>query len=47
MALDTLNPPDVYSKVAIELTNATNMRSVAYPRMYLTGNFRTCNKNSK
>jgi len=46
MVLDALNPPNMYSEVAIELTNVANMRSAAYPRMYLTGNFRTCNKNS-
>ena len=36
MVLDALNPPNMYTEVAIELTNVANTRSAAYPRMYLT-----------
>jgi hypothetical protein len=35
MVLDALNPPNMYTEVAIELTNVANVRSDAYPRMYL------------
>jgi len=45
MILDALNPPNMYNEVAIELTNVANMRSAAYPVMYLTRDFRTCNNN--
>ena len=40
MVLDALNPPNVYTQVAAELTNVANARSAAYVRMYLTRDFR-------
>ena len=46
MVLDALNPPNMYADVAIELKNIANMRSAAYPRMYLTGKFRVSGKKN-
>ena len=40
MVLDALNPPNMYTEVAAELTSVANIRSVAYMRMYLTRDFR-------
>jgi len=39
MVLDALNPPNMYTEVAIELTNVANVRSTAYPRRYLARSF--------
>jgi len=46
MVLDALNPPNMYTEVAIELTNVANTRSVAYSRMYLTEGFRIGSKGN-
>ena len=40
MVLDALNPPSIYTEVAIALTNVANIRSAAYVRMYLNVDFR-------
>jgi hypothetical protein len=37
MILDALNPPSVYTVVAIALTNVANTRSPLYPKRYLHG----------
>ena len=46
IVLDALNPPSMYIEVAIELTNIANMRSAAYPRIYLIRSFRNCDEKN-
>ena len=46
MVLDALNPPNIYTEVAIELTNVANARSEAYPRIYLAEGFRIGDKRN-
>ena len=46
MVLDALNPPSMYTEVAIALTNVANIRSAAYVRMYLNADFRIGGKEN-